>query len=80
METGFAQLDQLENLAVQIQAMAGVAEVDYGQSEFEQLENLVTGLRYGGIGIGLLIFLAPLSLLPTPFGSMSMLIATRYRF
>ena len=58
LETGFAQLDQLENLAVQIQAMAGVAEVDYGQSEFEQLENLVTGLRYGGIGIGLLIFLA----------------------
>lgn len=58
LNTGFAQLSQVETMATQIQTMTGVKEVDYGQSEFEELENLVTGLRYGGIGIGLLIFLA----------------------
>jgi len=58
LKTGFAQLKQIQELATQIQAMPSVEEVDYGQDEFEQLENLVMGLRYGGIGIGLLIFLA----------------------
>ena len=38
--------------------MPNIEEVDYGQDEFQQLENLVSGLRYGGVGIGLLIFLA----------------------
>ena len=58
LATGFAQLSQIEKLATQIQTLPGVDSLDYGQSEFEELENLVTGLRYGGLGIGLLIFLA----------------------
>ncbi len=58
LATGFAQLSQIEELAAQIQMVPGVDSIDYGQSEFEELENLVTGLRYGGLGIGLLIFLA----------------------
>jgi cell division transport system permease protein len=56
--TGFAKLEAIEKLAAQIQTMPNIEEVDYGQDEFQQLENLVSGLRYGGVGIGLLIFLA----------------------
>ena len=56
--TGVAQLNQIKELATKIQNLSGVESVDYGQSEFEELENLVTGLRYGGLGIGILIFLA----------------------
>jgi cell division transport system permease protein len=58
LATGFAELKAIENLAAQIQTMSNINEVDYGQGEFAQLENLVAGLRYGGVGIGLLIFLA----------------------
>ena len=58
LDTGFAKLEAIEALAAQIQTMANIAEVDYGQDEFQELENLVAGLRYGGVGIGILIFLA----------------------
>ena len=57
LATGFAKLEDVQKLATQIQTMPNIEEVDYGQDEFQQLENLVSGLRYGGVGIGLLIFL-----------------------
>jgi len=36
LATGFAQLSQIEILATQIQAIPGVEDIDYGQSEFEE--------------------------------------------
>lgn len=56
LEHGFAHLDQIETMAQKMSKMKGVAEVDYGQDEFEQLEELIQGMRYGGIAVGLLLF------------------------
>jgi len=58
LKTGFADLTAVEALAQSIAALPGISTVDYGQQEFERLQALLAVLRYGGIGLGLLILLA----------------------
>lgn len=55
---GFADLDAMKKLALRVGGIAGIAEVDYGQQEFERLQALLELLRYGGLAAGLLIALA----------------------
>ena len=55
---GFANLKALEALAQKLQSIAGVAEVDYGQQEFEQLGSLLDGLRMLGLLVGLFVGVA----------------------
>ena len=58
LRPGFADLQAVEELAEEIARVPGIANVDYGQQEFERLKALLEVLRYGGIGAGLLILLA----------------------
>ncbi|MEE8408459.1 MAG: permease-like cell division protein FtsX [Myxococcota bacterium] len=58
LRCGFADLEAMKKLALHIVSIGGIAEVDYGQLEFERLQALLDLLRYGGIAAGLLIGLA----------------------
>ena len=53
---GFADLVAVEQLAQRAREISGVADVDYGQREFERLKALIELLRLGGLIAG--VFLA----------------------
>ncbi|MBI3180170.1 MAG: ABC transporter permease [Deltaproteobacteria bacterium] len=55
---GFADLAAVEALAARIRTVPGIADVDYGQQEFERLAALIDILRYGGLAAGLLVLIA----------------------
>ncbi len=56
--TGFATLENVEALALELQKVKGVSEVDYGREEFSRLQSLLEVLRLVGLGIGFLLALA----------------------
>lgn len=58
LEGGFADLHAVTALAGEVRGIAGIADVDYGQEEFERLGALLDLLRWGGLFAGLLIALA----------------------
>ncbi len=54
----FADLGDVERVAGEVRAIAGVAEVDYGREEFERLQALLELLRMIGIIAGLFVVAA----------------------
>jgi cell division transport system permease protein len=58
LKGGFTDLTQVEAVAMAIGKVPGIAEVDYGREEFDRLTALLSVLRAGGLGAGILIALA----------------------
>jgi cell division transport system permease protein len=58
LEAGFTDLAMVEAVAREVHDIPGIADVDYGQEEFERLGALLAVLRWGGLAAGLLIALA----------------------
>lgn len=52
---GHMEVARLEGLAAQVRAISGVASVDFGADVIERLRRFVHLLRWGGVGIGLLL-------------------------
>ena len=55
LRSGFADLRQVEAVAKEAAAVAGIESVDFGQEEFSRLNALLALLRYGGFAVGLLM-------------------------
>ncbi|MEM6532437.1 MAG: permease-like cell division protein FtsX [Myxococcota bacterium] len=54
----FASLDQVSHVALALEGLEGISEVDYGREEFERLAQLMEFLRWIGIAAGLFVVAA----------------------
>lgn len=56
VDSHFSDLEQVEKLAQEFLTYPGIDEADYGQREFERLNDLLAALRILGVAFGIMVF------------------------